>query len=618
MTRHRRGRRRGIKLDVTTLLAGLMAGILPACILVIVSYFYLSGLNPAILTAVQEPQLARVRARVQRLDTTLDERLLRLRQDLNGRAFGFTDAAVDRADGRSASEPDWDLVTEIRWYIGELRAPQNDLVALLSQGRERSGERVLSELEGTPEERRRKLRESDLKHLPVVDVDMIGFSYPLESLLYTGEAVRDATLRQILLEADLIDVASIRAFAELQPDGFRMASLPAPIRIVDDSAPVLPGDSESESTPGDGGDRLLTAVNNPGGGTLAIVVPLEPLLRRSFERLEEEQPSPAGLRFRLERVGTSPEAIDETDRLWARWPLSDPLEKEWELWVETRGDDPAFLINLLSRLGPLHYLWGGLLLLALMTVASLLLTGFLSRRVRESRQKDDFVRLVSHELRTPIASVRMIAETLSLNRVRDEEERTVFLNQLEVESLRLTDLIERVLEYGKSAGEREVVTDPVEVVEAAVQRYREQFRGGGEVELRVAQEFHPVLLDREAVTGVVYNLLTNARKYSPSDLPIEVTVGEESKNLFIEVRDYGPGIRRRDQKRIFRPFFRGNGSASTPGFGLGLAYCREVVQAHGGRIMVKSSASDGSRFVIEIPQLRSVKKGADSSGGEHG
>lgn len=613
MTRHRRGRRRGIKLDVTTLLAGLMAGILPACILVIVSYVYLSGLNPAILTAVQEPQLARVRARVQRLDTTLDERLLRLRQDLNARAFGFMDTTGARVEGRP--EPDWDLVSEIRWYIGDLRAPQNDLAALLSQGR---GERVLSELGGieTPEERRKKLRE--LRHLPVVDVDPIGFSYSLESILYTGEATREATLRQLLLEADSIDVASLREFAHLQPDGFRMAALPVPIRIVDASAPVLPGDSEAESTTGAEGDLLLTAVNNPGGGTLAIAVPLEPLLRRSFERLEEEQPSPSSLRFRLERVGASPEAIDESDRPWARWPLNDPLEKEWELWVETRGDDPAFLINLLSRLGPLHYLWGGLLLLALMTVASLLLTGFLSRRVRESRQKDDFVRLVSHELRTPIASVRMIAETLSLNRVRDEEERTVFLNQLEVESLRLTDLIERVLEYGKSAGEREVVTDPVEVVEAAVQRYREQFRGGGEVELRVAQEFHPVLLDREAVTGVVYNLLTNARKYSPSDLPIEVTVGEESKNLFIEVRDYGPGIRRRDQKRIFRPFFRGNGSSSTPGFGLGLAYCREVVQAHGGRIMVKSSPSDGSRFVIEIPQLRSTPRGADSSGGEHG
>jgi signal transduction histidine kinase len=110
-----------------------------------------------------------------------------------------------------------------------------------------------------------------------------------------------------------------------------------------------------------------------------------------------------------------------------------------------------------------------------------------------------------------------------------------------------------------------------------------------------------VLLDREAVTGVIQNLLSNARKYSPAGTPIEVTVGEESRELFIAVHDQGPGIRRRDQKRIFRSFYRGENGVAQPGFGLGLAYCQQVARAHRGRMEVASSPGRGSTFTWAVP-----------------
>ncbi|MFQ5654703.1 MAG: sensor histidine kinase, partial [Planctomycetota bacterium] len=240
-----------------------------------------------------------------------------------------------------------------------------------------------------------------------------------------------------------------------------------------------------------------------------------------------------------------------------------------------------------------------------------------SRRVQRSRRQDDFVRLVSHELKTPVSSIRMIAETLSLGRVRGEGQEREFLRQLEAESSRLTDLIERLLEHGRQDAarqvKREVVTDPGQLVDEAVTLFRERQAGVGEVLVRSSQVFHPVLIDREAVTGVLLNLLSNAQKFSPPETAIEVTVGEESRHLFIEVSDQGPGIRRRDRRRIFRPFFRGSNGTHQPGFGLGLSYCRQVAEAHKGRIRVVSAPGKGSAFTLEIP-LALVAEGEEQDG----
>ena len=242
-------------------------------------------------------------------------------------------------------------------------------------------------------------------------------------------------------------------------------------------------------------------------------------------------------------------------------------------------------------------------------------------------QKDNFLRLVSHELRTPIAAIRMISETLALGRVRNDAERGEFVSQLQIESDRLADLVERVLEFGRGdagARNREVVTDPRDLVEEAVRRFEEGERedptGGGErspVEIRSSQLFHPFLLDREAVTGVIHNLLSNARKYSPPGTPIEVTVGEESRQLFVSVRDQGPGIRRREQKRIFQSFYRGDTGGSKPGFGLGLAYCQQVAHAHRGRMTLRSAVGRGSTFTLEIPLDAARSEGGDDGESSH-
>ncbi|MEM7168209.1 MAG: HAMP domain-containing sensor histidine kinase, partial [Planctomycetota bacterium] len=188
---------------------------------------------------------------------------------------------------------------------------------------------------------------------------------------------------------------------------------------------------------------------------------------------------------------------------------------------------------------------------------------------------------------------------------RDADEQQRFLQQMESEIDRLADLVERVLEYGRAGqgktASREVVTDPGELVEDVVEQFRDQLPTEAPLTVETAQHFHPVVLDQEAVKGVVMNLLTNAQKYSPEGSPIEVTVGEESRQLYIRVRDHGSGIRRRELRRIFRPFQRGPHNSRIPGFGLGLAYCKQVATAHRGQIRVWSRVGAGSAFTLEIP-----------------
>ncbi len=564
-TRHARW----LRLDLMTLLIGLVAGILPSCLLLLISYYYLEGLNPKTIASLQEPQIRGAKIAAQAVGTSASQVLTRLENQFltilaNPKDRSDKPILSDAKQRPAVTLGSWEYVNSLGWIL--------DLDELW-MGR------------------------------PSSEYPSQYSSLGFESLLYTEDATSEALLARLVRNARDLDPPLFRTTLNNNQHRLRFANLPLPVDVVERvGLPETGTEIEPDGT-------LLRTFDNPGGGRFQIRIDGKRLLDETFLAVLPNLALDSELQVRL---------IDQTadtsvDRLSARWPVEHPFSKRWEIWVEDRGDASTLLLRILDQLGRIHYLYGGLLLLALLTCASLLFTGVFSRRVNESRKKDNFVRMVSHELRTPVASIRMIVETLALNRVRSDDERQEYLAQLEEESSRLTDLIERVLEYGRSAGEREVVTDPQALVLAAVERFRSQHRGRVEIEVQCAQEFHPVLLDREAVTGVVYNLLSNARKYSPSDLPIEVRIGEDSRNLFVEVKDHGPGIRKSEQKKIFRAFYRGSTSTGT-GFGLGLAYCREVAKSHHGRLNVSSRPGEGCRFVLEIPLLRQRMAASRSEG----
>jgi signal transduction histidine kinase len=232
----------------------------------------------------------------------------------------------------------------------------------------------------------------------------------------------------------------------------------------------------------------------------------------------------------------------------------------------------------------------------------------LYREARLSRLKTDFVSLVSHELRTPLTSIRMFIETLALGRVKDAAQTQEVLKTLARETERLSDLIERVLDWARiESGRKTYHRETLEaqaLIDATVAAFRAQRL---DANVQVSCELEPNLpaleVDREAITGALLNLMQNAFKYSGEDKRIAVRARSEPHGVAIDVEDNGPGIAPRERKRIFERFYRVDSllTRQTEGSGLGLSIAQRIVEAHGGKISVKSELGRGSCFTIHLP-----------------
>ena len=112
-----------------------------------------------------------------------------------------------------------------------------------------------------------------------------------------------------------------------------------------------------------------------------------------------------------------------------------------------------------------------------------------------------------------------------------------------------------------------------------------------------------VSADREALGRAVWNLLDNAVKYSPGCSTVWVDLEQDAASTAVRVRDQGVGVRPEEREDIFRKFFRGTAAKASEvrGAGIGLAMARQIVAAHGGRLVVESKPGEGSVFIVELP-----------------
>ncbi len=227
-----------------------------------------------------------------------------------------------------------------------------------------------------------------------------------------------------------------------------------------------------------------------------------------------------------------------------------------------------------------------------------------ARRLGELRT--GFVSAVSHELRTPIASVRMLSELLEQGRVEDGE-RAEVVEALARESRRLGETVDRLLGFSRMAAGRYVIdrrdASVREAVVQAVDAWEERHKGEPAI-VRTFRGDDRASVDAGQIRLAVDNLLANASKYAPGGTPYEVVVAGEGDGVRVEVADRGPGIARRDQERIFKPFERGDDrlSQATEGSGIGLALVTHVARAHGGNVRVISAPGQGARFIMWIPR----------------
>lgn len=226
------------------------------------------------------------------------------------------------------------------------------------------------------------------------------------------------------------------------------------------------------------------------------------------------------------------------------------------------------------------------------------------RSAELARMQADFVAHVSHQLKTPLSLLSAATETLEMDRVRSPERFAEYLRTIHGEANRLSQLVQRVLEFSRVQQRRDYEFEDADLstlVRETVAAFSHSL-STQRFEFDVTVEGPPpvVRADPAALEQAVVNLLDNAVKYSGAVKQVTVRVRSERGHAVIEIADRGVGIEPRDQRRIFERFYRTSGS-QRPGFGLGLPIVKELIAAHGGDVEVSSTPGAGSTFSIRLP-----------------
>ncbi len=222
-------------------------------------------------------------------------------------------------------------------------------------------------------------------------------------------------------------------------------------------------------------------------------------------------------------------------------------------------------------------------------------------------QKDEFLSQVSHEVRTPMASIRSFAEILMDDGQLQTTDRHRFVSTIHQESLRLTKLLDEILDLSAlERSERPWDNRPVDA-DAALDRAIEvcsALARQRKMPLVAGKRAANAVIDGDAdrLSQVLINLISNAIKYNDAEAPaIEVRSRLSRGSYIVEVSDNGSGIPREERALIFEKFTRGAQGATTPGAGLGLAISRQIISRMNGKLELVPSKGAGACFRVTLP-----------------
>jgi signal transduction histidine kinase len=227
--------------------------------------------------------------------------------------------------------------------------------------------------------------------------------------------------------------------------------------------------------------------------------------------------------------------------------------------------------------------------------------------------RDEFISIAGHELKTPLTPLclqRHMIQKLMQNRDLPEEVKEqkleAYLEMSKRQIDALVKLVEALLDVsqirlGRFCIKPEIDVDLFKLVREVVERYRPQWEmTHSPVKLELLGESPKGQWDSLRMEQVISNLLTNAIKYGRGK-PIEVTISSDRSVARISIRDFGSGISKADQARIFNRFERAGSIGSFGGLGLGLYITRQIVAAHDGTISIESEVGKGATFIIDLP-----------------
>jgi signal transduction histidine kinase len=228
------------------------------------------------------------------------------------------------------------------------------------------------------------------------------------------------------------------------------------------------------------------------------------------------------------------------------------------------------------------------------------------RRMEQSRR--DLIAAVSHDLRTPLAAIRATIEAITDGVVTDEATITRYLCTMHDSTRELSRLIDDLFDLSRlDAGALVLELEPAalaDLVSDTLERMRPQAAARDVVLTGFAAADLPLVpLDARFVGRVLANLVDNAVRHTPAGGRVEVAVYREGPAVRVEVRDTGEGIAPADLPHVFERFYRGEKSRSREhgGAGLGLAICKGIVEAHGGRIWAEARSPQGTQVSFTLP-----------------
>ena len=224
-----------------------------------------------------------------------------------------------------------------------------------------------------------------------------------------------------------------------------------------------------------------------------------------------------------------------------------------------------------------------------------------------SKKRSDFISAVSHEFKTPLTSIQMYTELLEQGWITDEEKKNHYYNLISTETQRLSRLIQNILtlsnfEHNQWPIQPELL-NPKELLEEFISKYQGTVENRGfKLNLKISECKYKFLIDKDAFFQILLNLIENAMKFSINNCEkqeLDISLKTNYDNVYLSIRDYGPGVPQNEINKIFEDFYRieNEMTRKTTGTGIGLSLVRHLTKAMDMQVHPEN-ANPGLRFNI--------------------
>ena len=288
---------------------------------------------------------------------------------------------------------------------------------------------------------------------------------------------------------------------------------------------------------------------------------------------------------------TKPVSIRRDGSRAIRWALNNPYP---EL---ARRLSPLFLISAI--------------ILGFFAIIIIQLLRFITEQEQMTELRNDFSYAMVHDMKSPLSSIIMGAHFLHSGKVDDKPQiKEKYYSIIEDEAEHLLALVNKLLTISKLENKKLILnkheTDLQPIIDDLVEKAKA--KATKPIEVTTHLEVKNVLADEQYLTEAIANLIDNAVKYSKDEIKIEIKSWDTDKHVLLKVRDNGIGMTKEEQQVIFDKFGRAaihekNRKGGVSGFGLGLNYVDQVMQAHDGKVTVSSEKDKFSEFTLYIPKI---------------